>query len=86
MLYFIGITHVVLKGSNQLMRVSRGAQVNEYYNIIIILVWPTQLDPALRTLFVCVYVCFCVSTSSHRTSSYVIYVISRQIVVERRVM
>ena len=25
----------------------------------IILVWPTQLDPALRTLFVCVCVCVC---------------------------
>ena len=28
--------------------------------VMFILVWPTQLDPALRTLFVCVCVCVCV--------------------------
>ena len=38
--------------------------------LLFILVWPTQLDPAIRTIFVCV--CFCVSTSHHRTSRYVI--------------
>ena len=52
-----------------------------------ILVWPTQLDPALRTLFVCVCVYLCVFLCVHVTSNVELrnYVISHQIVIERRV-
>ena len=58
----------------------------------LLLVWPTQLDPALGTLIVCVCVCvcmfLCVRSLFGVTSSNVElrnYVISRQIVIERRV-
>ena len=56
--------------------------------VYFILVWPTQLDPAIRTLFVCVCVYVCVFLCVHVMSSNVElrnYVISRQIVIERRV-
>ena len=33
----------------------------------VLLVWPTQLDPALRTLYVCVYVFVCVFPSEVMT-------------------
>ena len=56
--------------------------------IAFILVWPTQMDPAIGTLCVCVCVFLCVRSLFGVTSSNVElrnYVISRQIVIERRV-
>ena len=71
--------HITLINSSRPTQYSRAG----YHQILFIPEWTTSLDTSCRTLFV--YVCFCVSI--HVTSNVELrtYVISRQIVIERRV-
>ena len=68
--HFLALMRQPLSTPVSHMKISTVGQLQWEIFVFLVLVWPTQLDPAFRTLFVCV--CFCVSTSRHRTSSYVI--------------